>query len=598
MLATTGRRFSAGWVVLVSGMGLFGCDDARTPDSGPTGWQPEIGSVSTTTVTTPCTGLDLKAWQAPGCNGDMAIELAPGLVYHSIDSAHAEGAGNGVRVAARESLTVSGNDVVITAGDGRTTKFTLTGGTYVPDVQVMTKLTLSGTTYVHHLGGGAVANFTKPNSTYQLTTVVDANGNTTTLAYDSSDRLTSVTGPNGLATTYTYTTTTSGGKLTKITDTAGRETNITYDGSGRLSTVTYALSVSTTYSYSGTTNYLVRSVPSFGGGVDYSYYAGGVAYSVRTDAHSYLTEYAYTATTYAVASSSDHRPTTIHFDSSGVVSVVGANGDATTMVRDSRHRVTSTKDAYDNETTQTYNSTDDVLTVTTPDNKTTTFTYDSNHNVLTVAASGVTVTNTYNSFDQVLTSTVSTTGDVTTNTYDSYGNLTQTKFNNVNRGTATYTTTGIKGLVATATDEHGRTTTMTYDSYGNPATVTTHDSQVTTTTYTSAGQILTLVNPLGETTEWTYDALGRETEVRTTPASESKPGFRTVKWPQVKTTQYESGSCGTVIGSEDCYGDECDSCVYTYSEDGVFLHVSENDFTDKTCTEEKNGWQGSPSTGP
>jgi RHS repeat-associated protein len=85
-----------------------------------------------------------------------------------------------------------------------------------------------------------------------LTQVVDAQGNTTTLNYDSSFRLTSVVDPMGRSTTYTYGLSGYPLLLTKVTDPFGRTAQLTYDTSARLSTITDPVGITSTFTYSAT----------------------------------------------------------------------------------------------------------------------------------------------------------------------------------------------------------------------------------------------------------------------------------------------------------------------------------------------------------
>ena len=72
----------------------------------------------------------------------------------------------------------------------------------------------------------------------------DRNGNTTTYAYDSENRLLNMVDPVGATTTFAYN---ANGKLARITDPAGRSTSFQIDGSGNL--VSVALPDGAVHSY-------------------------------------------------------------------------------------------------------------------------------------------------------------------------------------------------------------------------------------------------------------------------------------------------------------------------------------------------------------
>ena len=94
-----------------------------------------------------------------------------------------------------------------------------------------------------------------------LTSVIDPQGNTTTLNYDASFRITSIVDPMGRSTTYTYGLTAYPLLITKITDPFGRTAQMTYDISGRLSTITDPVGITSTFTYSTTETTFVNSLP-------------------------------------------------------------------------------------------------------------------------------------------------------------------------------------------------------------------------------------------------------------------------------------------------------------------------------------------------
>jgi len=77
------------------------------------------------------------------------------------------------------------------------------------------------------------------NSQGLLAAVIDRNNNQTTLAYDSSNRLISVTSPGGSTLTFTYGDPNNPMQVTTAQDSVGTAATYTYDSSSRLTKVTY-----------------------------------------------------------------------------------------------------------------------------------------------------------------------------------------------------------------------------------------------------------------------------------------------------------------------------------------------------------------------
>lgn len=102
------------------------------------------------------------------------------------------------------------------------------------------------------------------NTTGNLIAIIDRNGNTTQIAYDASNRLTTVTDPASRHLTFTYAT--PGSYLvTGVSSDVGLSLTYAYDTSGRLMTVTKA--DLTTVSYAYNTQSLITSVKDASGKV-------------------------------------------------------------------------------------------------------------------------------------------------------------------------------------------------------------------------------------------------------------------------------------------------------------------------------------------
>ena len=127
-----------------------------------------------------------------------------------------------------------------------------------PDMSELYRYPSSGTatSYERHFQDGSKEVFSKFDgaSTYPrrifLTSVVDANGNTTTVNYDSSLRITSVVDAMGRTTTFSYGLTSYPLLVTQITDPFSRTTQFTYDSSQRLASITDPAGITSSFTYS------------------------------------------------------------------------------------------------------------------------------------------------------------------------------------------------------------------------------------------------------------------------------------------------------------------------------------------------------------
>jgi RHS repeat-associated protein len=110
------------------------------------------------------------------------------------------------------------------------------------------------TSYTFTLPDGTVQTYGKLDgaTTYPrrifLTSIVDPQGNTLTLNYDATLRLTSITDATARNTTLTYAN--ANPKLvTRITDPFGRHADFAYDGSGRLASITDGLGIVSSFTW-------------------------------------------------------------------------------------------------------------------------------------------------------------------------------------------------------------------------------------------------------------------------------------------------------------------------------------------------------------
>jgi RHS repeat-associated protein len=128
-------------------------------------------------------------------------------------------------------------------------------------VQVLTQATLTQVTndpprYERTLTDGTVEVFTlgdrpasHPGRRIFLTEVIDPQGHSVELTYDSSFRLVALTDAIGQVTTVDYLDSGHPLAITKVTDPFGRYATMTYDALGRLATITDAVGMTSSFAY-------------------------------------------------------------------------------------------------------------------------------------------------------------------------------------------------------------------------------------------------------------------------------------------------------------------------------------------------------------
>ena len=342
---------------------------------------------------------------------------------------------------------------------------------------------------------------------------VSQQGNVFTFGYDTEGDLTSVTDPDGNATTtandyttsYTYdtwgqqqTVTDANGHTTTnsafddngfpqtITDAKGNATKIVYDQRGQVTKSTDPLGHNTTQTYDTFNRPLVNVVP-----LD------------QTNGQVITT------------------PAPVYDANDNVTSLTRPNGGVTTSNYDAADRLTFRLDPVDNagdperKTSYTYDKVGNVLTTTSPKGN------------LTTDPSDFVTTNRYDPVYLVTTSTDAA-GGVTSYTYDTVGNV---KTVADPRKSATPDTTDVtaaydydlNGRVTKTTDAAGTFTGTTYDKDGRVTATTDQNGSTTLITLDPRGkptQVQTPhVNNAGtinyRTTQYVYDQVGNTTKVIT-----------------------------------------------------------------------------------
>ena len=119
--------------------------------------------------------------------------------------------------------------------------------TYNASTSIYTLILADGTKRIFNAGG-------------YLASLVDRNGNTATVAYDGSNRITTVTDAASRVITFSYNDPANPNQATSVADSVGTIASYTYDSSSRLTKVTFADSSFNTFTYDSNGNSLITSV--------------------------------------------------------------------------------------------------------------------------------------------------------------------------------------------------------------------------------------------------------------------------------------------------------------------------------------------------
>ena len=357
----------------------------------------------------------------------------------------------------------------------------------------------------------------------------DRFGNTVTIGRDTNTAVSTITGSAGRSLSLSWVGTLPQLRISDVTDSAGRAVHYDYDASQRLSAVTDVGGGITRYGYDSqhrmttitdardivflTNTYDVNSrvcrQQQADGGIFTLYYV--TADIASTPDSTLLLQQAEsggpitqapctgpTSTSPVVATvlvDPRGHPTTHRFNSSGVVTkTTDAMGQATTYERDAASGL--------------------ILSMTDPLGRKTAYTYDTAGNVRSVTrladtAEAVPTNFTYDPIFNQITSVTDPLQHPRTFAYDAQGRL--TGITNALQETITVTPNSSGQPVAIA-DALGNTTQFGYTA-GDLVSITDPVGKTTTRSLDSAGRLGTLTNPLGHRTSYAYDAFNKVTRI-------------------------------------------------------------------------------------
>jgi len=465
-------------------------------------------------------------------------------------------------------------NVTVKQEDGSAVSFIDSSGTYAPSApRYDATLTKSGATYTYTRLGQAL--FTFDVSSGHLLSEQDLAGSkastpyATTLAYDASGHLSTVTDPAGRTYTYTWT----GSHITRLADSAGRVVTYSYDANDNLTDVVDAGGAHSQYGYN-TTHLMtsMRTPQNYGGAASavtsmvydsservtsqtdanghvttFAYGAGGT--TLTTDPSGHETQYTYTnglltkeikgyGTAAAGTWSYTYDPVTL-----GVSTATDPAGDLTTYTYDDHGNKTSQSDALGNTTNYQYDDHGNIVETIGPDGVAAVNQYDQSGHIPSVASGVLDLTSTTTTlannvvesttgnfgtaptrtvnyyYDDAahpadLSRTIDALGNTTTYGYDAYGDRTSVTDAVGNKSTSAFDTG--KGWLSSTTTPSGQVTSYTRDAWGQVTKTTDPLGHTTSTAYDLDGHVTGTTDGNGKTSTITYDAVGQA--IQTTAA--------------------------------------------------------------------------------
>lgn len=507
-----------------------------------------------------------------------------------------------------------GNNVsaVLAGGGARTERgYNSSSGEFTAESTDGTKLVLVSTSpikYERRFADGSKEIYAQSdNSTSStrrvfLTSRSDAQGNTVTLSYDDTQRLTTITDAVGQKTTLEYGNSNHPLMLTGVTDPFGRHATIEYDDNQRLTALTDSIGMRSSFSYDSGTFINAMTTPygttSFITGqngiqrwleatdpqgnkerVEFNHGAAGIPFneSIAPSGMNLFNSYINGRNTYywdktaMKEGAGDYTKALIHHwlhdtHNTSVTSPVQESikyplenriwfnypdqgwGGATGAL----DKPSIIGRVLDNGSTQltriSYNSIGKVTQYTDPAGRVTTMTYADNQQDLIAVAQGGKQIAAYTWNEQHLPLTfTNATGQTTTMTYNNNGQLTS------------------------VTNPLQETTRYTYDDNGHLLNVINPKGKVATQyTYDDVGRVATTTDALGYTVSYEYDNLDRLTKITYPDGS-----ARTYTWDKLnissvqdrlgRTTQYSYDDLGRLVTQTDPMGR---AVQYGYYENG------------------------------
>jgi RHS repeat-associated protein len=458
------------------------------------------------------------------------------------------------------SVEEGGAKVTLIEGDGSTIPFTRIGGTTYSGPS-WSQETLSGSPEAGYTFTALDQTAYRFSGAGRLESIVDRNGNETTLSYDEAGRLKAVTDPAGRQLTFAYNVS---GQVENVTDPMGHVVKYAYEG-GNLTSVTMPGAASPRWQFKYDGSHRITQVTDGRGGKTTNEYESSSRVISQTDPAGRTLTFKYEAFHTTITNkgtgavtdewfTSDNEPYSIthgygtasattetfaYNEAGQMIRRTDGNGHTTTYGYDEAGNRTSEKDPLGHETKWTYNATHDLISTTMPGGGTTTIGRDSHGNVESISrpAPGEATQTTSFVHDEhgQLTGVTDPLERTWTYGYDAYGDrasetdplgeirtLTYDKDSRVvaivsPRGNlegaepAKYETTierDPQGRPVKVTDSLGHPTEYAYDGNGNLASLTDAKGHTTKYTYNGDDEQIKVEKPNGATLETGYDGAG------------------------------------------------------------------------------------------
>lgn len=430
--------------------------------------------------------------------------------------------------------STTGN-VTITQEDGSSVPFVNSSGTYAPAApRFDATLVKSGSVYTYTRRNQEI--FTFDATTGRLTAETDLAGSKavpayqTSLAYDSSGHLATVTDPAGRYYTLTWT----GAHITAVADQTGRKVAYGYSPAGDLTDVTYPDGGHEQYAYQTGTHVMTSMrTPANAAGpataVTSMTYDSVERVTAQTDPTGRTTTFTYapdgglTTGQVMVTDPSGHKDLQTYENGLLTSETKGYGtadaGTASYTYDPATLGVTTQTDADGNMQTYTYDDRGNVTSASDAEGFTTNYLYDDNNNLIEkVDADGVATVNAYDQADHVAASAVGA-NQLTSTTVTEANNVVESVTGNfgpepVRTANFYYDDAAHPADRTRSIDARGKTTKTAYDAYGDVKTVTDPVGNVSTYGYDTTRSWLTSITDANtRTTSYQYDLRGRRTTV-------------------------------------------------------------------------------------
>ncbi len=344
---------------------------------------------------------------------------------------------------------------------------------------------------------GQVSSIPHYNASGQPTSMVDANGVTTTLSYDARQRLTAM-------------------------NRAGQTTQYEYDGVGNLLNTTFADGVSVANRYDPA-NRLIAVQDSLGNRIEWTLDAAGnrtvEQFKDPSGALRKTQQRAYDEINRLIRLTGAHGASE-HYQYDGNdnrIRTTDAAGRITLRGVDALDRLVSLQDALQGITRLSYDARDNITAVTDPEGQTTRFSYNGFGDMLSEdSPDRGTIHYSYDAAGNRLSRTDAR-GLTTTYRYDALNRLTAEHFADSAQDISYTYDQGTHGVGRlTRIDDHSGSTVFSYDARGNITQISqTIGGQTYTTAYAynAADRLIGLTYPSGRTVHYDYDAGGRVARV-------------------------------------------------------------------------------------